>query len=306
MHKSVVMIRRAAQTVAAVSLAMGLFAVSAPVRAQSMAKPAPEAKASTRNGSFAAAPQLGARDSSAGSLVDPGAPPAAANVRRTQAWANWIASGLVGTALLTVAGMRWRWQIMRAAGRSRRKTHQRSRPMRADRAYAQEQLGVETWVPAAHRFTANMQHVVTQPVRTTQSTLGKAAAAGGSASSAPAVPRDFDSAAFERDAKVLFMRLTTAWDSQDENELRRLVQPSAFTGLMHQIEQVCGDSGPVNILTLDAQVLRAIVGRQNDTADVRFFGMYRAANQTVASKFDCVWSLALEQGVWRLTAIQGL
>ncbi|MFM2399581.1 MAG: hypothetical protein RL341_1738 [Pseudomonadota bacterium] len=299
-RKRISIVRRIVQVAATAALAVGWLAAAAPVQAQMVSKPssdnAKQARASIGK------PALSVHDSSSSNGLSQPLPKsgAATPAARLPLW--WLLGGLLGATLLGSAGWGWYRRAMQAAATGhapKRRRSAGSAHAARGRAYEQEQLGVETWVPAAPKLAGNVQHMATQPVH-------KVKAAPAEAGAGAAVPRDFDAAAFEREAKVLFMRLTTAWDSRDDFELKRLIAPASFDGLVRQIEAAQGDSGAVNILTLEAQVLRATAGSGEDTAEVRFFGLYRAVKQTAASRFDCVWSLINQAGTWRLTAIQSL
>jgi predicted lipid-binding transport protein (Tim44 family) len=300
MRKRVSIVRRVVQIAAAAALAVGWLAAAAPVQAQSISKPSSDNTKQAR--ASISKPMLGAHESSSSGLSQP-LPKSgvAASAARLPLW--WLLGGLLGATLLGSATWGWYRRAAQAAApaaaQKRRRSAGSAHAARG-RSYEQEQLGVETWVPAAPKLVGNVQYMATQPVPKVKEAAGELQAASAS------VPRDFDAAAFEREAKVLFMRLTTAWDSHDDFELKRLIAPASFDTLVRQIEAAHGDSGAVNILTLEAQVLRATSGSGADTAEVRFFGLYRAVKQTAAKRFDCVWSLMSDAGSWRLTAIQSL
>ncbi|MGL4576953.1 MAG: hypothetical protein ACRCV9_19350 [Burkholderiaceae bacterium] len=293
-------LRKVVQVAAAAALAVGWLAAAKPSQAQNISKPSADNAKQAR--ASISTPARGVHDSSASGLSQP-LPKSntAASSTRLPLW--WLLGGALGATLLGSAG--WGWyrhaaqQVPAPSPAQKRRRSAGSAHAVRGRAYEQEQLGVETWVPSAPKLVGNVQHMATQPVQ-------KAKEAAAEPSAGAAVPRDFDAAAFEREAKVLFMRLTTAWDSRDDFEMKRLIAPASFASLVRQIEAAQGDSGAVNILTLEAQVLRATSGSGADTAEVRFFGLYRAVKQTAAKRFDCVWSLVSDAGTWRLTAIQSL
>jgi predicted lipid-binding transport protein (Tim44 family) len=303
MHSIWINLRRAAPTVLAATLAVALFSAAAPAPAQTFPKPNSGETARAAGAAALAPSRVSAKE---GVAVLAG-PATAADLKTARpgpvaAWPFWTGAAALGTALLLAAGvgMRLVWPGAAPSKRAARRT-QRLRAIA--RAEAEEFLGGETWVPGMQRGDAQTQqrHAVTQPVVLARAMPQTQAASG--------FPRDFDAPAFARDAKLLFMRLTTAWDARDQSELQRLVMPEALAGLVKQIEQACGDSGPVNFLTLEAQVLRLTRSQPEsaeDRAEVRFHGLYRVATQAAASPFDCVWSLVNDKGLWRLSAIQGL
>jgi predicted lipid-binding transport protein (Tim44 family) len=297
-----ILLRKAAQVAIAALIAAAWLA--APIRAHALqlSSPALDRLKPSRTASVNAATGP-VRDSSAVTLDTRMPAPQSATVSN-QAASWWLIAAVLGASLLGSAG--WGWRMLAAhrfaqKRQSRRHVSSGSAHSVRGKTYEQELLGVETWLPSAPKLTPS-RLMATQPVRPVPGAFTGAA----TSSLPPAVPRDFDAAAFERDAKVLFMRMTTAWDAQDHQELRRLIAPHAFDTLVHAIALEVKGAGAVNILTLEAQVLRIAMQSVPATAEVRFFGMYRGESSPAAGRFDCVWSLVDDDGHWRITGIQSL
>jgi hypothetical protein len=293
MHRSLITLRRVLPLIATALMAVAALSSAAP--AQALQKPAAPAMRSASAAVLAKTPT----GDGAALLAQPTAlRPSAAPVGL--GWLAWSAAGAVLGVLLLGAGLHFRYASRPSASGPRDTPRRAARPHTHLQTEVDEYLGAETWVQGMRGTASADAAQRTQPVVFTKPVA---------ANPAPGhTPRDFDAAAFARDSKVLFMRLTTAWDTQDKDELARLVAPHALPALTAQVEQACGNDGPVDFLTLDAQVLHitAASGQGEEKAEVRFHGLYRRPGQPTASPFDCVWSLIKDGSNWRLTAIQGL
>jgi predicted lipid-binding transport protein (Tim44 family) len=175
-------------------------------------------------------------------------------------------------------------------------------------------LGGESLIPGIARALAQapLALAATQPFNAirTGAIQAKPVHLGATVTPALSSTQEIDPSTFLREAKALFMRLTTASSAQDQAELFRLVMPEALQELQSHIAPAGPHVEGVNFLTLDAQLLRA--GKSDaalsvaDQAEVRFCGLYSTAQQATASAFDCVWSLVFDRGIWRLHGIQAL
>ncbi len=66
---------------------------------------------------------------------------------------------------------------------------------------------------------------------------------GSGVPSASRIPADFDSAGFERNAKVNFIRLQAAIDAADLNDLREFTTPEMFAELQVELAERVGNTG---------------------------------------------------------------
>jgi len=97
----------------------------------------------------------------------------------------------------------------------------------------------------------------------------------------PSLPADFDAAAFERIAKMIFIRLQAANDKADVNDLRAFTTPELFSSLRLDLQDRGSAAQQTDVVTLDAELLRSVLrsikelqaGMASDmlgTIDVRF------------------------------------
>ncbi len=114
------------------------------------------------------------------------------------------------------------------------------------------------------------------------------------ASTAPqaaALPADFDAAAFERQAKVQFIRLQAANDEGNLDDLREFTTPEVFAEMRMQI----ADRGPqeqrTDVVDLGAQVLEVAEEDSRYIVSVRFNGLIREEADAAPAPFDEVWHL---------------
>jgi predicted lipid-binding transport protein (Tim44 family) len=120
------------------------------------------------------------------------------------------------------------------------------------------------------------------------------------------VPDDFDTPAFLASAKRSFVRLQSAWDRADLNELGECATDEMFNALTHELRVRAGPSR-TDILTLEANLLGIESGRGDHLASVRFSGILRVNDED--ERLDEVWNLSRPadgSGGWLLAGIQQL
>jgi len=133
---------------------------------------------------------------------------------------------------------------------------------------------------------------------------------GLSTASSPAtrnhVPADFDSPGFERIAKMIFIRMQTANDAADLNDLRNFTTPEMFASIRLELQE----RGPVkqetDVVQVEAQVLDVATEADRQIVSVRFHGMIREEKDAAATGFDEVWHLVKPQDDSRSWAIAGI
>lgn len=142
--------------------------------------------------------------------------------------------------------------------------------------------------------------------------LGRPVPSVGPAVAAPGtwtIPSDFDADAFVRTAKVQFVRLQTAFDAGNLNDLREFTSPEMFAELKLDIDERKGVPNRTDVVTLDARLLGIESSETEHLASVRFTGMIREEADGEARAFDEVWNLAKPvqgSGGWVLAGIQQL
>lgn len=121
------------------------------------------------------------------------------------------------------------------------------------------------------------------------------------------LPAGFDAEAFERSAKVNFLRLQAANDRGDLNDMREFTTPEMFAEIRLDIDARKGATQQTDVVSLDAQVLEVVTEGNRHIASVRFSGLIRENAQAAAEPFNEVWNLIKpvegNQG-WLIAGIQ--
>jgi len=136
-----------------------------------------------------------------------------------------------------------------------------------------------------------------------------AAPAGTALQAAPAnLPADFDAAAFERIAKMIFIRLQTANDKSDVNDLRAFTTPELFSSLRLDLQERGDAAQQTDVVTLNAELLDFAQESERQIVSVRFHGLVREEAHNGAEPFDEVWHLVRpasgNPGAWAIAGIQ--
>lgn len=138
-----------------------------------------------------------------------------------------------------------------------------------------------------------------------------AAATGGSMIGAnlqgaqPRIPADFDVAAFERNAKVNFIRLQAANDTGNLDDIRQFTSPEMFAELQMDIRDRNGATQHTDVMSLNAQVLEVAEEGAMYIVSVRFTGELR--EDGTVGPIDEIWHLTKPRqgnGGWTLAGIQ--
>ena len=126
---------------------------------------------------------------------------------------------------------------------------------------------------------------------------------------APAsLPADFDAAAFERIAKMIFIRLQAANDKSDANDLRAFTTPELFSSLKLDLQDRTNAPQQTDVVTLNAELLDFAQENERQIVSVRFHGLIREEAHNGAEPFDEVWHLVrptdANSGSWSIAGIQ--
>jgi predicted lipid-binding transport protein (Tim44 family) len=143
---------------------------------------------------------------------------------------------------------------------------------------------------------------------------GSALAGGSSASSAaPAgmaaagrIPADFDTAGFERVAKLIFIRLQAANDAGDLNDLRQFATPEMFATFKLDLQERGAAKQQTDVVQLEAEVVDVESTAEQQVVSVRFHGLIREEQDSGATHFDEVWHLVKPADGSREWAIAGI
>lgn len=131
-----------------------------------------------------------------------------------------------------------------------------------------------------------------------------------SASQQATYPMGFDKDSFLRDAKVSFLRLQTAYDRKNLNDLREFTTPEVFAEIQLQLHERGDEENQTDVVSLDTELLDASAETQAalDTlvASVRFSGLIRENSDKVSTAFNEVWHFrkSLASSHWLVAGIQ--
>lgn len=143
-----------------------------------------------------------------------------------------------------------------------------------------------------------------------QAAYGGAAPAA-AAASAPAeagnFPAGFDVTAFERQAKLNFIRLQAANDAGDLADIRDFTSPEIFAEIKLGLDERGGKPQKTDVIVLNAEVLEVVEERGQYIASVRYHGTLREEANDGPAPFDEIWHLVKpvdgNRG-WTLAGIQ--
>jgi predicted lipid-binding transport protein (Tim44 family) len=142
-------------------------------------------------------------------------------------------------------------------------------------------------------------------------TVGLAPQAYGSGSVAPtataaSLPAGFDADAFARVAKMIFIRMQTANDVGDLNDLRAFTTPEMFAAVRLELQERGPSAQRTDVVRVDAEVLDVTSEADRQVVSVRFHGLIREVTEGVAEPFDEVWHLVKPSDGSREWAIAGI
>ena len=141
---------------------------------------------------------------------------------------------------------------------------------------------------------------------------GLAPAASGVAAAAsltPTVhtlPPGFDREAFERLAKMIFIRMQAANDSGDLNDLRSFTTPELFASLRLDLQDRADAKQHTDVQKVDAQVLDFAEEAERQIVSVRFTGLVQEEVGAQATPFNEIWHLVKPKDDSRNWAIAGI
>ena len=120
------------------------------------------------------------------------------------------------------------------------------------------------------------------------------------------IPAGFDTAAFERIAKMIFIRMQAANDAGDLEDLRQFATPEMFAVFRLDLQERKGAPQKTDVVQLDAEVLDVAEERGQQIVSVRFHGLIREEPNAPAAPFDEVWHLVKPTDGSREWAIAGI
>ena len=117
----------------------------------------------------------------------------------------------------------------------------------------------------------------------------------------------FEVEPFVRVAKTSFIRLQAANDAGDLDDIRDFTTPEMYAEIAMQIGERKG-SQRIEVVSLDAQVLEAVIEDDYEIASVRFWGLIREEPGANPEPFDEIWVVRKKandrKAPWLIAGIQ--
>lgn len=120
-------------------------------------------------------------------------------------------------------------------------------------------------------------------------------------------PAGFDAEGFTRQAKVNFLRMQTANDAGNLDDLREFTTPEMFAELQMDLRERGAVAQHTEVMDLRAEVLECIEEGSRYVVSVRFHGLLREATDAPPADFDEIWHLVKPvhgTGGWAVAGIQ--
>ncbi|MFY7941679.1 MAG: Tim44 domain-containing protein [Burkholderiaceae bacterium] len=120
------------------------------------------------------------------------------------------------------------------------------------------------------------------------------------------LPAGFDAPAFERIAKLIFIRMQAANDAGNLDDLRQFATPEMFATFKLELQDRQGAKQETDVVQLNAQVLEFVQEGTDQIVSVRFHGLIREVKDQPTTTFDEVWHLVKPVDDSRQWAIAGI
>ena len=211
--------------------------------------------------------------------------------------ASMLMFGLMAVAVMVAIGFFMR---KRAAAQQATATG----PRRLQYAYASAGAAPDT----SRREQASSAYKMASPAAG-RSTLGSGIGSGIGAevASTSRIPADFDTAGFERNAKVNFIRLQAANDAGNLDDIRQFTTPEMFAELKLEMTERGTAVQKTDVVSINVEVIEVDENADRYLVSVRFTGVIRDSSGEPDESFDEVWHLMKSrQGSsgWVLSGIQ--
>lgn len=119
---------------------------------------------------------------------------------------------------------------------------------------------------------------------------------------------DFEVEPFVRVAKTSFIRMQAANDTGDLDDIRDFTTPELYAEIAMQLRDRGEAKQKTEVVSLDAQVIEAVVEDDYAIASVRFWGLTRDDPGANPESFDEIWhvrkSMKDRKGSWVIAGIQ--
>jgi predicted lipid-binding transport protein (Tim44 family) len=155
---------------------------------------------------------------------------------------------------------------------------------------------------------AGIGSAIEPPPPAVDSAVGAATAQSSSMRRPPIDIPDFEVEPFVRVAKTSFIRMQAANDAGDLDDIRDFTTPELYAEIAMQLRDRGDAKQKTEVVSLDAQVIEAVVEDDYAIASVRFWGLTRDEPGANPESFDEVWhvrkSLKDRKGSWLIAGIQ--
>ncbi len=259
--------------------------------------PAQSAAATAGAGAAAAAPKRSWMGPIAGIAAGLGLAALASHLGFGDELASMLLIGLLAAAVMVAIGF-----FMRKRAAAQRQMASGAGGMQ----YAHAQAGNRGDMGGAHRpdFPAPA-YKTAMPAASSGSGLGIGSGLG--QTQAARIPADFDTAGFERNAKVNFIRLQAANDAGNLDDIRQFTTPEMFAELKMELAERGAATQKTDVVSINAEVIEVDEDADRYVVSVRFTGVMRDDSGEPDESFSEVWHLMkLRQGAtgWVLSGIQ--
>ena len=120
------------------------------------------------------------------------------------------------------------------------------------------------------------------------------------------LPPGFDAPAFERIAKLIFIRMQAANDASNLDDLRQFSTPEMFAVFKLELQDRGNAPQVTDVVQLNAEVLDFAEEADRQIVSVRFHGLIREEKDAPTTTFDEIWHLAKPKagsGEWAIAGI---
>jgi len=100
---------------------------------------------------------------------------------------------------------------------------------------------------------------------------------------------EFDEVNFLRHAKTIYIRLQTAYDTKNLNDLREYTTPEVYAEIQIQCQERGDDVNQTDVITIDALLLDLAVESEEETASVLFSGLIREQPESEPLPVKEIW-----------------
>ncbi len=114
---------------------------------------------------------------------------------------------------------------------------------------------------------------------------------GAGVSGVSRIPADFDTAGFERNAKVNFIRLQAANDAGNLDDIRQFTTPEMFAELKMELSDRGTAAQKSEVVNIQAQVIEVAEEADRYVVSVRFTGFIRDEIARNDESFDEIWHM---------------